>query len=336
MNYSPFIYAFEQENIAVTGEGTLDGQASETNWWRWTKHGTGQDRADRDALFQMGEDGVPVSQRVFGAGHFLRPNFIQPYRCRNILIEGVTILRSPMWEIHPVLSENITVRGVKIDSHGPNNDGCDPESCRDVLIENTVFDTGDDCIAIKSGRNNDGRHVGVASENLVIRGCTMKDGHGGVVLGSEISGGCRNVFVEDCTMDSPELDRALRIKSNARRGGVLENIFMRNVRIGRVAEAVLTVDLLYEEGAKGDFPPTVRNIQFDHITSEHSPRVLWIAGFKGATIDGIRIRDSQFRGVETAEVVSGAGRIEFHNVTVEPAQKGRSRNSNPAPAIRKP
>jgi unsaturated rhamnogalacturonyl hydrolase len=267
---------------------------------------------------------------VFGAGHFLRPNFIQPYRCRNVLIEGVTILRSPMWEIHPALCTNVTVRGVHIDSHGPNNDGCDPESSRDVLIENCRFSTGDDCIAIKSGRNNDGRRVGVAAENIVVRGCEMQDGHGGVVIGSEISGDCRNVFAEDCTMDSPQLDRALRLKSNAQRGGVIENIFLRNIRIGRLAEAVLTIDLLYEEGAKGDHPPVVRNVQLDHVTSAASPRVFWIAGFPGATIEGIRLSDCVFHGVAAAEVISGAGRIELDRVVIEPLDKHGSRNSRPA------
>src|SRR5213594_542198 len=159
----------------------------------------------RSRLFDMGEKGVPVEQRVMGEGSFLRPNFIQPYRCRNVLIEGVTIQNSPMWEIHPVLCSNIIVRGVKISSHGSNNDGCDPESCQDVLIEDCVFDTGDDCIAIKSGRNNDGRRVNVPSENIIIRNSTMKDGHGGVVMGSECSGGIRNVFIENCHMDSPNL-----------------------------------------------------------------------------------------------------------------------------------
>ena len=147
-----------------------------------------------------------------------------------------------------MLCTNVTVRGVTVVSHGPNNDGCNPESCKDVLIEDCVFDTGDDCVAIKSGRNDDGRRVATPSENIVVRNCVMKDGHGGVVMGSEISGGVRNVFVEDCNMDSPNLDRALRFKSNARRGGVIENVFMRNVEVGRVAEAVLTIDFLYETG----------------------------------------------------------------------------------------
>ena len=332
MNYSALIYAYGQKDIAVTGEGTLDGQASNENWWAWKTH-----RADRDKLNEMGEAGVPVAQRVFGLGHYLRPNFFQTYRCRNVLIEGVTIVRSPMWELHPVLSENVTVRGVKIHSHGPNNDGCDPESSRDVLIDHCVFDTGDDCIAIKSGRNNDGRRVNIPAENIVVRDCTMQDGHGGVVIGSEVSGGCRNVFAENCSMDSPHLDRALRIKSNAQRGGVIENIFMRNVRVGRVAEAILTVDFLYEEGARGHFPPIVRHVRLDHIMSEHSPRVMWIAGFPAATIDDIRFDDCTFRGVETAEVISHAGRIVLDHVTIVPEKKMRSLNSRPPETpVRKP
>ncbi|MBA4138188.1 MAG: glycoside hydrolase [Opitutus sp.] len=334
MNYSPLIYAWKQENIAITGEGTLDGQADWDNWWAWNKKIPGQatiQKPDRDALFEMGERGVPVEQRMFGPGHFLRPNFIQPYRCKNILIEGVTIVRSPMWEIHPVLSENITVRGVKIYSHGPNNDGCDPESSRDILIEDCVFDTGDDCIAIKSGRNNDGRRVNVPSENIIIRNSVMKDGHGGVVLGSEISGGVRNVFIENCEMDSPNLDRALRFKNNAVRGGVLENVFMRNVRVGQVAEAVLTIDLLYEEGAKGDFKPVVRNVQMENITSSASPRGLYIRGFPGAVIENIRISNSTFNNLTATEVVEHAGSITLTNVTFSPKTMPKGINSVPPP-----
>jgi len=332
MNYSPLIYAYGEENIAVTGAGTLDGGADRDTWWAWNdkRNGLVKQKADRDALMQMGEDNVPVAQRVFGPGHFLRPNFIQTYNCKNVLIEGVTIVRSPMWEIHPVLSRNITVRGVKIATHGPNNDGFDPESSRDILVEDTVFDTGDDCIAIKSGRNGDGRRVNVPSENIVIRQCVMKDGHGGVVLGSECTGGIRNVFVENCEMDSPNLDRALRFKNNAVRGGVLENVFMRNVKIGRVGEAVLTIDLLYEEGAKGAFQPVVRNVQLDNITSSSSPRVLYVRGFEGAIIDHIRISDSTFDNVTETEVVQHAGTITFNRVTITPAKEARSLNSVPA------
>jgi unsaturated rhamnogalacturonyl hydrolase len=330
MNYSAFIYAFEQENIAVTGSGTLDGQASDENWWAWARRVDGKPQpslVDARALDAFGTKQTPVAERVFGPGHFLRPNFFQPYRCKNILVEGVHIRRSPMWEINPVLCTNVTVRGLDIFSHGPNNDGCDPDSSRDVLIENCLFDTGDDCIAIKSGRNDDGRRVGVASENLVIRKCTMKDGHGGLVIGSEIAGGCRNVFLEDCTMDSPNLERAVRFKSNARRGGVLENIFMRRVTIGQVAEAIITVDFLYEEGANGSHKPILRNVQLEHITAKSTPRIFYITSFEGATVDGIRIAHCSFAGLNSAELVEHAGHIELDDVRIEPKEKPTSLHS---------
>jgi unsaturated rhamnogalacturonyl hydrolase len=334
MNYSPLIYAYRQRNVAVTGEGTLDGQAAPDNWWGW-KAGTMSQATlqtpGRNRLIELGERNVPVAERVMGEGSYLRPNFIQPYACENVLIEGVTLVRSPMWEIHPVLSRNVTIRGVKIDSHGINNDGCNPESCTDVLIEDCVFDTGDDCIAIKSGRNGDGRRVNVPTENVVIRRCVMKDGHGGVVLGSECTGGIRNVFVEDCTMDSPNLDRALRFKNNATRGGILENVFMRNVTIGRVSEAVLTIDLLYEEGAAGGYPPVVRNVRLENVRSTASPRVLYVRGFAGAVIDDIRIANSAFSGVTETEVVSHAGAISYRNVTITPARASRPANTVSAP-----
>ncbi|HEX6275660.1 MAG TPA: glycoside hydrolase family 28 protein [Polyangiaceae bacterium] len=340
MNYCPLVYAFEQTNVAVTGKGTLDGQAARDNWWAWKlSHWkeTGQDlpedaqRPDARALIAMGEKGVPVAERVFGAGHKLRPSFFQPYRCKNVLVEGVTIVRSPMWEVHPVLCENVTVRDVTIRSHGPNNDGCDPESCRDVLIERCVFDVGDDCIAIKSGKNDDGRRVNVASENILVRNSTFEDGHGGVVLGSECSGHIRNVFVENCTMDSPNLERMLRFKNNAVRGGVLENVFVRNVRVGTVAEAVLTIDLLYEEGANGRHVPVVRNVRIDSVTATAAPRVMYVVAFPGAVIDGIRFADSTFTNVESTEVLAVPGSVEFHNVVIEPRNKPRSLSSRPGP-----
>jgi len=172
-----------------------------------------------------------------------------------------------------------------------------------------------------------------ATRKRLARG---KDGHGGVVLGSECSGSIRNVFVENCVMDSPDLDRALRFKNNAVRGGTLENVFMRHVRIGRVGEAVLTIDLLYEEGAQGAFPPVVRNVQLDHITSSASPRVMFIRGFAGAIIDNIRISNSTFRGVTDTEVVTHTGSVSLRNVTIEPAREVRGLNSVGSPAGPRP
>jgi len=270
----------------------------------------------RQRLLAMAERGEPVERRVFGEGDYLRPSFVEPYRCRNVLIEGVKIVRSPMWEIHPVLCSNVVVRAVTIDSHGPNNDGCNPESCRDVLIENCAFDTGDDCIAIKSGRNADGRRLNVPSENIIIRGCRMKDGHGGVTLGSECSGGIRNVFAERCQMDSPNLDRALRLKNNAMRGGVLEHVYMRDVTIGQVADSVLSIDFYYEEGDKGEFTPVARDIEMRNVTSQRSPYGLYLRGFERAPISDVRVIDCRFDGVEKGNRVERVNGLVMQNVSI--------------------
>jgi polygalacturonase len=320
-NYSPLIYALEQTNVAVTGQGTLDGQATDENWlqWKGKKGGTNTQKVANERLKKMAESGVPVEQRQFGEGDYLRPNFIQFYRCRSVMVEGVRIRRSPMWEIHPVLCTNVTVRGVDIVSHGPNNDGCDPESCRDVLIENCLFDTGDDCIAIKSGRNADGRRVGVPSVNLIIRGCTMRDGHGGVTIGSEISGSCSNVFAENCEMSSPNLNCALRLKSNAVRGGVEQNIFMRNVKVGQVSDSVLQIDFLYDEGPNGSYKPVARNVVMENVTVDHTPRVLNVRGFPGAEISNVRIYNSTFKQIEKPDVVKDAD-VKLVNCSLEPAK----------------
>ncbi len=315
-NLSPLIYALGQSNIAVTGEGTLDGQADESNWLAW------KNSSSRKQLTKMAEDNVPVEQRQFGVNNHLRPDFIEFNRCQNILIEGVKIRRSPMWELHPLLCTNVTVRGVDIFSHGANNDGCDPESCRDVLIEKCIFDTGDDCIAIKSGRNADGRRVNVPSENLIIRDSTMRDGHGGVTIGSEISGSCSNVFVENCEMSSPNLVCALRLKSNAMRGGVLQNIFMRNVNVGLVKDSVLQIDFLYEEGARGDFKPVAHNVVMENIEVAQTPRVLNVKGFPAASITDVRIYNSSFKQIKKPDVIIDAD-VKLINCSLEQLKKSK-------------
>jgi len=305
MNYSGFLYADNQENIAITGEGTLDGNCDPQNWWNWVRGGAGNPNqtAARARLVDMGARDVPVQERVFGEGSYLRPSFIQPCHSRNVLIEGVTIINSPIWEVNPVLCTNVIVRGVKINSHGPNNDGCDPDSCRDVLIEDCVFDTGDDCIAIKSGRNRDGRRVAAPTENVIIRNCQMKDGHGGVTIGSEMSGSVRNVFAENCMMSSPHLNEALRFKTNAMRGGTIENVHFRNIEIGEVSDAVLQIDFNYEEGSKGPELPVVRNLSLRNVTSKKSKYALNLRGFSNAPIRDVRLEDCQFENVAQENVV---------------------------------
>jgi polygalacturonase len=327
MNYSALIYAFEQTNIAVTGTGTLDGQADCDHWWPWKStwkecaHKPGEPTQDpaRNALFEWAAKDVPVRERVCGEGHFLRPQFIQPYRCTNVLIEGVTILNSPMWEVHPVLCRNVTVRRVNISTHGPNNDGCDPECSADVLIEGCTFDTGDDCIAIKAGRNQDGRRVGAACENLVIRDCVMKDGHGGVSIGSEVSGGVRNVLVERCRMDSPHLDRALRIKTNSYRGGAIENVIFRDVTVGQVAQAVIDVDFNYEEGRGGPFTPVMKNLEVRGIQSKKSKYALYLRGFENAPIRDVRLTNCVFENASSPNMIENVEGLKADSVRINGA-----------------
>lgn len=329
MNFSPCIYAFEEQNVALTGAGTLDGNADCEHWWPWKgrkncgwKTGDPEQAQDRNTLFEMAERGIPVSERIFGQGHYLRPQFIQPYRCKNVLLEGLTLKNSPMWQVHPVLCTNVTVSGMTITGasanrdSGPNTDGCDPESCADVLIDQCEFNTGDDCIAIKSGRNADGRRVNAPSQNIVIQGCHMKDGHGGVTIGSEISGGVHHVFAQNCHMDSPHLDSAVRIKNNAMRGGLLEHIYVRNIDVGEVAQAGLSIDDLYEEGGSGKFRPVVRNVEIRNLTTKKAQYALYLRGLKNAPLQDIRLVDSDLQGVEKANVVENVERLRLSNVRI--------------------
>jgi polygalacturonase len=322
MNYSPLVYAWQAESIAITGDGTLDGQADAEHWWPWKKaSGPDSQKPDRDRLFQQAEDGVPVEQRVYGAGHYLRPSFIEPYGCRNVLIEGVTIKGAPFWVIHPVLSKNVTVRDVKVVSQGPNNDGCDPESSEDVLIEDALFDTGDDCIALKSGRNADGRRIGVPVQNVVIRGCKMRAGHGGVTIGSEISGGARNVFAERCLMSSPDLERGLRIKTNTKRGGVIENVFVRDIEIGDVQLGPIDITMRYEPADSGPYTPVIRNIRVERMRSRKSGYALFVQALAESPVRGLLVRDSVFRDVDKGSFLEGLVDLVLEDVTIEPRKK---------------
>lgn len=327
-NAHPLIYAYGETNIALTGKGVLDGQGSSRNWWymkggRFSIAGKSDQitSGGRDRLFAAAENNLPVEQRIMTPKDALRPPLVNFIHCNRVLIEDLEIINSPFWVIHPMFCENLIVRGVNIQSKGPNSDGCDPESCKNVLIENCTFNTGDDCIAIKSGRNNDGRRWNTPSENIVVRNCNMIDGHGGVVIGSEISGGFRNLFVENCIMDSPNLDRALRIKTSKCRGGIIENIYFRNVKVGEVREAVVRINLVYEPDEKcdGNFPPTVRNVHVENVVSDKSRYGLLIFGLENETnVHDIHISNSVFKNVSSGgnRYVGKAEKIFLKNLTI--------------------
>lgn len=333
-NYQPCIYAIDCKNIALSGEGTINGNGNnEGNWWYMKgmkEHGwhDGVDewqgtasKGTRAELLKMSDNGVPAKERKFGMGKGLRPQLVNFVRCENVLIENVKLLNSPFWVMHPLFCKNLTVRGVYVFNEGPNGDGCDPESCEDVLIENCTFHTGDDCIALKSGRNADGRKADIPCKNIIVRKCKMEDGHGGVVVGSEISGGADYVFAEDCDMDSPNLDRVLRIKTNTCRGGIIQNIFMRNIRVGQCREAVMRTNLVYEpnEIAERGHIPTVRNVYMENVTCKKSKYGILINGLDDSdNVYNINVKNCRFEGL-TAEPLYKTGKchdIKLENVTV--------------------
>ena len=335
-NLSPCVYACKAVDVAITGKGTIDGGGSRDTWWPWCgaakfgwKEGMVSQKLEaRPRLLQNGEDGVPMrdekgqptAQRTFTAKDGLRPQLVNFVDCQRVLIENVTLLDSPFWVIHPYRSTDITVRGVHINNDGPNGDGCDPESCDRVLIENCYFNTGDDCIAIKSGRNRDGRERGMPSQNIIIRNCEMKNGHGGVVIGSEISGGCKNVYAHDCVMDSPNLDRVLRIKTNSCRGGIIENINMKDIKVGQCGESVVKINLDYEHNeicCRGNYP-TVRNVNVENVTCEKSKYGVQIIGLEEDTyVYDINVRNCRFNGVKQGNFQSGKVRdVRFDNLFV--------------------
>ncbi len=326
-NMQPLIYAYEAGNIGITGKGVIDGCGSEETWWYmkgkkqfgWREGLISQEQVGRPRLLEADRTELSVDNRNMNVEDGLRPQLINIYKCQDVLIEGVTLRNSPFWVIHPLMVENLVVRGVTIESHGPNSDGCDPESSKNVLIDDCYFDTGDDCIAIKSGRNYDGRRWNKPSENIYVRNSRMKNGHGGVVLGSEISGGFRNLWVQNCQMDSPELERVIRIKTSDCRGGVIENVFVRNVEVGQCQESILKVNLQYEpkEICNRDFPPVVRNVYMENITSRESQYGLYVVGLEESTnVENINIKNCKFDGVADGNNITNAAGVNFDNVLI--------------------
>lgn len=330
-NYSPCIYAYKATDIAITGKGTIDGGGNNDTFWQWNgsprfgyKEGVtkeSQKLGSRSKLLKMAEDGVPFDERKFGMGYGLRPQLVNMVHCERILIKDVKMINSPFWVIHPLLSKNITVDGVYVWNEGPNGDGCDPEACENVLIQNCVFHTGDDCIAIKSGRNNDGRLWNQPSKNIIIRNCKMEDGHGGVVIGSEISGGCENVYAENCVMDSPHLERILRIKTNNCRGGQVQNINMRKVVVGQCKEAVVKINLDYErkEICYRGFEPIVNNVNVENVTCQKSDYGVLIIGRDSLeNVYDINIKNCKFDGVvkEPVKITGKTRNVKFDNLVI--------------------
>jgi polygalacturonase len=323
MNYSAFIYAYGEENIAITGKGLLDGNADNDNWWYWCgarKFGWDESRAGeqkpaRATLHRQMAAEMNPRERIFGEGHFLRPNFVQPYLCKNFWMADIKLVNSPMWNINPVLSENVLIERVSVVSHGPNNDGCNPEASRNVWIKECYFDTGDDCIAIKSGRDEDGRNIGRPAENHIIENCIMKDGHGGVVIGSEIAGGARNIYALNNVMDSPHLDRALRLKTSSSRGGTIENVFFYNTKVGQYKDAAVRFNMFYEK--PGNHVPIIRNIWVENMTVTGGGRYgVLSAAYESSPVTNFTMVNCTINGVKELYKVDYMKNVHLKNVVM--------------------
>ena len=303
-NRSSMIHAHGQQNIAITGEGTATIDANGGEMARWGMpggdpnfventhgtHGVTPEKADVDRLRQMGDDLTPVTERVFGKGTKLRPCAIEFNSCSKVLVEGVTLKNSPFWCIHPLYSEDVTVRNVTIDSHFPNNDGCDPESSRRVLIENCIFRTGDDAVAIKAGRDADGRRVARPSEDIVIRNCKFYSKCNGLCIGSEMSGGVKGVYMTN--IEIGDVKNALLFKSNLDRGGYIEDVFVDSVSIGDVAGAVLRFETNYFGYRGGNFPARYSRFSINNVSARSSAAyAIYYDGNEAEPIRDITVRN---------------------------------------------
>ena len=312
-NYSPFIYANGVENVAITGAGTIDGN-SEDKFEGWFE----KQRPDQDRLRTMGDRATPVEARIFGEGHCLRPSFIQFIDCSRIKIEGVKIVNSPFWIIHPVFSKHITIHDVHIESMVLQNDGVDIDSSCYVLIENCTFRTGDDAVAIKSGRDREGRELARPSENIVIRNNTCLEVHNGFAIGSEMSGSVRNVFIENCTVESGR--NLIFFKSNLDRGGVVENVHVRNISVGHASHNLIRFQTDYHGFRGGKHPPTFRNFRIENVTCKEAEAGIRVEGHVDSPITDVLIRNVTVEKAATPVEIHAHDQVDLVDVMINGKQ----------------
>ena len=235
-----------------------------------------------------------------------------------MLLRSVTLVNSPMWQLNPVCCSSVIVDGVTLSSHGANNDGCDPESCDGVWIRHCRFDTGDDCISLKSGRDRDGKTANIPCQNVLIEDNDFADGHGGVALGSEMSGGIRRVLASGNHFSSPHLTYALRLKTNARRGGFIEDVMLCDSTMDHVHGAAVHGTMLYEDGRNGDDLPWFRNITVENITAHGGDYGIFLEAFPEVPITGLVLRNITIDGAaRTMRSMNWASDAVLEDVTID-------------------
>ncbi|MFY9925826.1 MAG: glycoside hydrolase family 28 protein [Opitutaceae bacterium] len=321
--HGPLIYANGRENVAVTGRGTINGQG--VNWW-WRNGTYAPERAAEARpymeawlkLYERIEAGEKPGPAEFSvAAAYLRPSLVQFYGCRNVLVEGVTLTESPMWLLHPVYSENVSIRGVTFASTGPNGDGIDVDSCRNVRISDCFFSTGDDCIVIKSGRDADGRRTARPTEHVAITNCVMYKGHGAVVIGSETSGGIRDVIASNIVSHGTQ--RGIRIKSMRGRGNTVENLRFDNFVIDDATEEAIEITTLYRDQPAEPLSyrtPVFKNFAFSNMTIVRAAQVASIHGLPEKAVEQLRFSDITATGT-TGFICDQSADVELHDVRVD-------------------
>lgn len=343
-----------KENISITGAGTINGSG---NAWRpvkqgkvspslWTRIITGGVLGSRgdvwypnDTIRHLNEDGVRdkgwlrTSADWEYAHDFLRPVLLSLVSCRNILLEGVTFENSPSWNIHPLMCEEITVKGITVRNpdYAQNGDGIDAESCRNVLISDCTFDVGDDAICIKSGKDRDGRERGIPCENVLVEGCRVYHGHGGFVIGSEMSGGVRDITVRNCLFVGTDV--GLRFKSTRGRGGIVENIRIEGINMANISGDAIIFDLYY--GIKGEpkaapvseETPVFRNIHISRTSCRGAKRAMFFNGLPEMPLSDISVSNSTFTSDFGANLNEVDGLV-FSDVTINHRQGERITSNN--------
>lgn len=309
-NYASLVRADHCNNIAVTGKGTLNGNAK-TTFARMRP----QRSAQQDSLRQMGIDLVPVRERYFGAHSIMPPNMIEPFGCKNILIEGIKIIDSPFWVIHPTFCDNVTVRGVTIVSFNKNNDGCDPEYTTNVLIEDCDFNTGDDAIAIKAGRDQDAWSIGQKTAGIVIRNCNFSSRCNGLCIGSEMAAGVENVYMYNVHVG--DCHTAIYFKSNLDRGGFIRNVWVDNISVDHVRTAFIRFENNYHGGRGGNYPTLFENFEISNVHGVKSDDCgFYAVGVKGRPIHDVRLKNIQLDTCNTPYILLNTESVRFENVSV--------------------
>ena len=315
-NYSPLIYAYEVENVAITGGGTLNAQGD--FWWEWFEEHGAPPRAIATK--------VPLEERDFGKGsgmEGMRPNFVVFWKSKNILVEGITLLDTPMWNVHLVYSEKAIIRNITINSlRAPNGDGVVLDSSKDILVEYNHFQTGDDAVVLKSGLNEEGLLINIPTENVIVRNFeakNVKTGSGGVVFGSESSGGIRNVYVHNAYFDGT--DRGIRFKTERGRGNAIENIYIHDVQMKNVTYEAININTFYTgPGATGP-SPAVRNISIKDVQIDGVPKAIVLIGLPEKWLENITLENISITNAEEGARITRAKNLALKNVSINSVQQ---------------